>query len=108
MAHRFYLPPEQCRGDLLSLAGREAHHALHVLRLGRGDQLSVMNGAGEELQCEIADASRDHLDLKVLERKQFPVPPSQITLLQAVPKGKLLESIIQKATELGAARVVPL
>ena len=51
---------------------------------------------------------RDKIQLAVLETKTVPAPPCPITLLQAVPKGKIIESIIQKATELGVARIVPL
>ena len=43
--HRFYLPPESCRGESLRLEGREAHHALQVLRLKRGERVTVLDGA---------------------------------------------------------------
>lgn len=105
---RFYLPPTQCQADSLLLTGREAHHALHVLRLRRGDHVSVLDGAGREFLCEVETNDHDQLHLAVLEKRSCPPLPCQITLLQALPKGKLIESIIQKATELGAARIVPL
>lgn len=106
--HRFYLPPEQCRGDLLRLDGREAHHALHVLRLNRGERVTVLDGAGGELLCDLENAGKDFLTLAVKEKKFSPAPPCSITLFVAVPKGKIIEDIIQKAVELGAQRVVPL
>lgn len=106
--HRFYLPPEKCRGDLLKLAGREAHHALHVLRLKRGDEIVVLNGAGDELISEIENTSRDSISLRVTKRNSIPAPPCSITLLVAIPKGKIIESIIQKSVELGARKIVPL
>lgn len=105
---RFYLPPDQCQGPALKLVDREAHHALHVLRLQRGDRANVLDGAGHEFLCEVQGSDRRHLQLTVLEKRDYPPPPCQITLFQALPKGKLIESIIQKATELGAARIVPL
>ena len=106
--HRFHLPPDQCREPILSLAGREAHHALHVLRVRRGESVAVLDGAGREFLCEVQDLGRDSLSLSVVKERVEPPLPCRLTLLQAVPKGKLLESIIQKATELGAARIVPL
>src|SRR5262249_31884217 len=51
---------------------------------------------------------RDQVQLGVLEKRFIPALPYQVMLLQALPKGKLIESIIQKATELGVARIVPL
>lgn len=106
--HRFHVQPENCRGPFVTLAGREAHHALRVLRLRSGDPVTVLDGAGEELGCEVADTARDTLRLAVKSRRSLPKPAYQLTLLQALPKGKLINSIIEKATELGAARVVPL
>jgi 16S rRNA (uracil1498-N3)-methyltransferase len=48
------------------------------------------------------------VELEVLQKNSIPPLPYQLTLVQAIPKGKLIESIIQKATELGATRIVPL
>ena len=106
--HRFYLPPDQCQGTNLRLTGREAHHALHVLRVRKGEPVAVLDGAGSELLCEIQDLDRDQVHLVVRKRNSTPPPFCKVTLLQAVPKGKIIESIIQKATELGVCRVVPL
>jgi len=107
-AHRFYLLPSQCHQPDLVLAGTDAHHALHVLRVKRGEPATVLDGAGQTFHCEVEQCGRDTVTLKVLERHLAPPPPWQITLLQAIPKGKLFESIIQKATELGVRRIVPL
>jgi len=106
--HRFYLPPEHCHGEELRLEGPEAHHAYGVLRLSQGQRITVLDGAGGELLCEILDVSRKSVRLKVAQKHSAPPPACDITLLQGVPKGKLFESIIQKATELGARRIVPL
>jgi 16S rRNA (uracil1498-N3)-methyltransferase len=106
--HRFHLPPAECKTGPLTLAGREAHHALHVLRVRAGEQVTVLDGAGHEFLCRVENFDRDKIQLAIVETKSIPAPPCQITLLQAVPKGKIIESIIQKATELGVARIVPL
>jgi len=106
--HRFYLPPEQCRETELVLTGREEHHARHVLRLQEGERVTVLDGAGQELLCEVGESGRDILKLGVIETRIQPPQACRITLLQAMPKGKAMESIIQKATELGAWRIVPL
>jgi 16S rRNA (uracil1498-N3)-methyltransferase len=106
--HRFYLPPAQTEGPTLFLTGAEAHHGTRVLRVRRKDQITVLNGAGDEFLCEIEASDRDKIKLAILERRLTPPRPSQITLLVGIPKGKIIESIIQKATELGAARIIPL
>ena len=106
--HRFYLPPDECQGSALTLTGREAHHGLRVLRLRKGERVMVLNGVGRVFDCEVTSLNRDTIGLDVQETKDAPAPPCEITLVQAIPKGKLLDSIIQKATELGVSRVVPL
>jgi len=105
---RFYLPPDQCADPALFLTGREAHHAIRVMRLRRGDSITVLDGAGTEFRCKIEEYDRDKVKLAVTEKISAPPLPCQITLLQALPKGKIIESIIQKATELGVFRIVPL
>lgn len=106
--NRFFLSPEQCQSDSLTLAGGQAHHALHVLRLRLDDQVLVLDGAGHELLAAVRQLGRDTLTLEVLSRRARAPAPFQISLLQAFPKGRLLEDIIQKATELGVHRIVPL
>jgi len=106
--HRFYLPPEECRQPVLTLPEREAHHALHVLRMRPNDRALVLDGAGQEYLCEVAETSRNAVRLLVLQKNTAQPLPCQITLLQAMPKGKLMESIVQKATELGLYRLVPI
>jgi 16S rRNA (uracil1498-N3)-methyltransferase len=106
--HRFYLPPANCRGDSLCLEGREAHHALHVLRLTEGDEVIILDGAGATIRCSVERTAKSSLDLGVRERAFAPQPPCPLTLLVAVPKGKIIEDIIQKAVELGAHCVAPL
>ena len=47
--HRFYLPPGECRAGTLQLTGREAHHALHVLRIRVGGTVVVLDGVGTSI-----------------------------------------------------------
>lgn len=93
---------------MLVLTGGEAHHALHVLRSRPGEQATILDGAGQETLCRVEAVDRTRVHLKVIERKLHPAPLWQVTLCQAVPKGKIIEGIIQKATELGAREIVPL
>jgi 16S rRNA (uracil1498-N3)-methyltransferase len=106
--HRFYLPPENCHGEILRLAGPEAHHALRVLRLRPGDPAVVLNGEGGQFHCEVQSAASDSLSLRVTQKRVAAPLPCSITLLVGIPKGKIIESIIQKSVELGASRIIPL
>jgi 16S rRNA (uracil1498-N3)-methyltransferase len=106
--HRFYLPPKECQGNAIALTGDEAHHAMRVLRIRAGERVVVLDGAGQELHCEVRAESGKSLALTVIARKTIPLSTFAITLVQAIPKGKIIEDIIEKATELGVARIVPI
>ncbi|MBM3838442.1 MAG: 16S rRNA (uracil(1498)-N(3))-methyltransferase [Verrucomicrobia bacterium] len=105
--HRFYLPPEQTQSAILTLTDGEAHHAADVLRLRPGERVVVLNGAGYEFLCEITGLSGDCVTLAVKNKVFIQPLPYRLTLVQAVPKGKTMDLIVQKATELGADRIVP-
>jgi len=106
--HRFFLPPEHCRSSTLELTGDEAHHALRVLRIQTGERVTVLDGAGNVLLCEVRETTKRAVNLGLLHKSSSPPLPCQITLLQSVPKARAMDYIVQKATELGAARVVPI
>ncbi|MDB6056399.1 MAG: rsmE [Verrucomicrobiales bacterium] len=106
--HRFYAPEIPSTASTVSLAGDEAHHAVHVLRVRKGERVSLLNGKGDEFLCDVVEPSKKSLQLTVVEVQRSPAPLSSITLIQGIPKGKIIESFIQKATELGVSRVVPL
>lgn len=106
--HRFYLTPEQCSGVVLTLPEREAHHASAVLRIRHGDVVSVLDGVGSEYVCQVLEVQKRQILLRVDGKKTTPSPFCSVTLVQAVPKGRMMDFIIQKATELGVNRIVPI
>jgi 16S rRNA (uracil1498-N3)-methyltransferase len=106
--HRFYLPPKNCAGNSFRLDAREAHHALRVLRVKYGELVAVLDGVGNEFLCTVENCSRDAVTLSVSLKNFKPPPSCQITLLVAIPKGKIIEGIIQKSVELDAHRIVPI
>src|SRR2546422_5376866 len=97
--HRFYLPNFQKP----ALSADETHHATHVLRVKPGDTVNVFDGRGHEAQCRFGEAGK----LTILQQVTTPALPCRITLAQAIPK-KNMDLIVQKATELGVAEIVPL
>ena len=116
--HRFYIPPENWNPGALALTSAEAHHARDVLRLKRGDKLVVFNGRGREITAEIVDLvrhgtdspgrARDEIRLRKLHEAETPPVRCRITLGQAIPKGKNMDLIVQKAVEIGAAEIAPI
>ena len=106
--HRFYIPPERWNLKPLGLDDSEAHHCLDVLRLGVRSRVVVFNGRGSEITAEITAVEKGRVHLKELISARAEPLRCAITLAQAIPKGKNMDLIIQKATELGVAKIVPL
>src|SRR6266699_30330 len=105
--HRFYISPENWSPDALALSGSEAHHARDVLRMKRRDKLVLFNGRGREITAEIVDLG-DEIRLRKLHEAKTPPLRCRIVLGQAIPKGKNMELIVQKAVEIGAAEIAPI
>ena len=101
--HRFYLRDLSA----LALTGKEAYHARQVLRVSVGEEVTVFDGAGRRVRCRVATIGRDTIQLQALDHGTTPPLPCRITLACAVIK-KNMDLIVQKATELGVAAIVPL
>jgi 16S rRNA (uracil1498-N3)-methyltransferase len=108
LMHRFYITPDDWNPDALVLRGAEAHHARDVLRLQPGGRVVVFNGRGHEITAEIGKVTRQEILLGKMHEARVPPLPCRITLAQAIPKGKNMDLIVQKAVEIGAAEIAPL
>jgi 16S rRNA (uracil1498-N3)-methyltransferase len=106
--HRFYISPENWNRGALALTRAEAHHARDVLRVRRGEKVVLFNGQGREITAEIADFTDDEIGLRKLHEAETPPLRCRIVLGQAIPKGKNMELIVQKAVEIGAAEIAPI
>src|SRR5215470_8046309 len=106
--HRFYISPQIWNRGALSLMGSEAHHARDVLRMRAGEKLVLFNGRGREITAEVVDLGNDEIGLRKLHEAETPPLQCRIILGQAIPKGKNMDFIVQKAVEIGAAEIVPI
>jgi len=106
--HRFYLAPEEWTSPNPTLGTEDSHHCADVLRLQSGDRVTLFDGAGSVAEAVLTEVHRKHCRVTIGERTITPPLKSAITLAQAVPKGKNMDLILQKAVELGASIIAPL
>jgi 16S rRNA (uracil1498-N3)-methyltransferase len=112
--HRFYISPDQWNPGSLVLTGSEAHHARDVLRMKPGEKAVLFNGRGREITAELLGSDNrtqryvGEIRFRKLHEAVTPPLRCRITLAQAIPKGKNMELIVQKAVEIGAAEIAPL
>jgi 16S rRNA (uracil1498-N3)-methyltransferase len=81
---------------------------LHVLRIAAGDKVAVFDGSGKEAVAMVEIEQDGEVVLHILDVVDVKLPSVEITLLQAIPKGKRMDFVIEKGVELGVARFVPL
>lgn len=105
---RFHIPPTAWNPDRLALDAAESHHAFDVLRMKIGERATVFDGEGTEAEVELVQRTKGGTELRNLSLQKTASLPCRITLAQAIPKGKNMELIIEKATELGVAEIAPL
>lgn len=104
---RFHLPPDHWLTDP-ALTGDEARHVSQVLRMKPGDAVVVFDGTGRRAAAELVSVTRDRAGLRLGEILPTRAPLPEITLAQAIPKGKAMDLIVQKSVELGVAAIQPL
>ena len=105
---RFYVPSPRIEQELLRVEGREVRHIRRVLRLKVGDRLVLFDGSAKEYEGVIVEESPSSVVMKIENifspEKESPL---EIILAQSLLKGEKMEYLIQKATELGAKKIIP-
>ena len=106
---RVYVDAPVAAGKRLVVAGSAANHITRVLRLRNGDALTVFDGSGGEFAARIEEFRKDSVVVSVEDHRPLDrESPLPLTLAQGISRGERMDWIIQKATELGASRIVPL
>ena len=105
---RFLVEDLEVKNGICVIMGREAHHMSRVLRMGRGDDLVLLDGKGGRFLAEIQSVLRDAVRIQI-KKSLGHTPPSalEITLCQAVIKSASMDYLIQKTSELGVTRISP-
>jgi 16S rRNA (uracil1498-N3)-methyltransferase len=108
MAPRFYINAPLRAGSECTLSENAAHHAIHVLRLREGEDITVFNGRGGEYAARIASIHRLNIAVDLLQHRAIErESPLRVTLAQGVSAGEKMDSTLRKAVELGVAEVQP-
>jgi 16S rRNA (uracil1498-N3)-methyltransferase len=106
---RLFVDVPLAPGNTLPLPREAARHALQVLRLRAGDPVILFNGDGRQYPARLLAADDPRAARVCVEGAEAPARESclRITLVQALARGEKMDWIVQKATELGAARILP-
>ena len=106
--HRFLVAPEEIDDVRAVIRGEELHHLAHVLRLRAGDEVRIFDGRGRGFHARIDSIGRSEAIALIGAPEDPGVEPAcRAVLLQGIPHGERMDWIVEKATEIGAAAIVP-
>ncbi len=106
---RFFVEPDQIREDKIDIIGQDVRHIRDVLRLDCAAQIEVCDGQGTDYHCIIDEINKEVIIAKVISKAPSDSEPkTRLILFQSLIKGDKIEWVIQKATELGVDKIVPM
>ncbi len=106
---RFLLPEGEgpVPGTLVELKGEEARHMTRVRRLGRGARVLLIDGSGGEYEAGVEKAGHNQALLRVFSKRELKDDRLPVTLMAPVIRRERIDWMIQKVTEMGVRRVIP-
>ena len=106
--YQFFVEDGQVGKEYVTITGSDVNHIKNVLRMRPGEKIRVSSRSGQDFFCEIAELTDEFVQADILnEEAPSTELPSRIYLFQALPKGDRMESVIQKAVELGVYEIIP-
>lgn len=107
--YRFFVKPENIERNTIFLSNKDVKYIRRVLRCKKGDCIKVLDGKGGEYLVQIEKINPNMVRGKILERAFIKnIHDVSIVMGQGIPKGGKMDLIVQKATELGVDKIVPL
>lgn len=106
---KFFVKSENVEEESIKIVGTDVNHIKNVLRLKPGSQIEVCNQETQEnFVCEITEMSKDCIQTKILEKVQAGAEGNvELHIFQGLPKADKMELVIQKGTELGVSKFIP-
>ena len=105
----FFIDSKNIIDNQISISNTALRHITKVLRIGVGDKIWIADERKKRYLIELTDANHKKAQGKILETKEAAEPPAiEIILLQSILKGEKMDMLIQKATELGVSKILPL
>jgi 16S rRNA (uracil1498-N3)-methyltransferase len=103
-----FVEESQIGKEYVTITGSDVNHLKNVLRMKPGERLRVSTGTGKNLLCEISEMTDAFVQADIVkEQVEDTELPAKIFLFQALPKGDRMETVIQKAVELGVYEIIP-
>lgn len=103
----FFVDPADVHGDEAVVRGEQARHLAVVLRARPGDPVSLADGSGMRCRARVVAAAEREVRLRILERETVPRAQPALAVVHALPRGRKLDEVVEKLSEIGVDRLVP-
>lgn len=105
---KFFVPRENITQDTIVITGGDVSHISRVLRMEKGDKLTLCDGRGIDYEAEISEIYSEKIICHIKSQKKSCTEADiEVTLVQGIPKASKMDYIIQKTTELGISHIIP-
>ena len=105
---KFFVEPSKISNGIITIDTEDVNHITRVLRMKIGDKITVCDSMGFDYTAEIFEINKSSILCNELDKiKSDTEPDLKVILFQGLPKGSKMEYIIQKTTELGISKIVP-
>ncbi len=106
--HQFFVEDSQIGKEYVTITGSDVNHIRNVLRMKVGEEIRISNQQGTDYFCQIAEIGEDFVQADITKADDAGTElPAKIYLFQALPKGDRMETVIEKAVELGVYEIIP-
>ena len=106
--YQFFVDDAQIGREFLTITGEDVNHIKNVLRMKAGEKIRISNQQGRDYYCEISEVTDTFVQADILNEDAASTElPSKIYLFQGIPKGDRMETVIEKAVELGVYEIIP-
>lgn len=106
--YQFFVEEDQVGKDFITITGSDVNHIKNVLRMKPGETVRVSSRGGRDFLCSVLELTEEFVQLDILDSDIAGTElPNRIYLFQALPKGDRMETVIQKAVELGVYEIIP-
>lgn len=109
MMSKFFVKENQINNGKIQVLGDDVNHIVNVLRMRNGNELQICNqDAGENYTAQIIEIAKNYVECEIVKKVDYTTESNvNITLFQGIPKFEKMELIIQKNTEIGVKKIVP-
>ncbi len=109
MIHRFFVSPDQIRKNKITILGSDVNHIKNVLRLKTGNEINILDGTGKIYAVKIFSLTRDEIKCEITSWRSIKTESEiKVIIAQAIGKGGKMDLVIQKSTELGVIKIIPI